>query len=241
MDPPRSEEPLDYAVLAGYLEALANPTRLELLHILREPRLVSDIELRGRARGGFRAERPISSQAVRKHLARLESAGMVRAQRARAGGGGAERHVVDHRMLFAIGEELRRVTRLRPTVSLPAEATMTGRTPRGAARNAGARLIMVYGPHLGTTYALERKAMEEGRGWVIGRRAGLPVCLDHDPFVSMEHAEVLPRAGFELLDLRSNKNGTELNWEQLPRGGSASLRNGDVVGLGRTLLLFRSD
>jgi hypothetical protein len=38
---------------------------------------------------------------------------------------------------------------------------------------------------------------------------------------------------------RGSKNGTMLDFQPLPRGGSAPLTNGDVVGVGRTNLVFR--
>lgn len=42
-----------------------------------------------------------------------------------------------------------------------------------------------------------------------------------------------------LLDLPGNRNGTLLNWKPLARGGVAELKAGDVVGVGRSLLVFR--
>jgi pSer/pThr/pTyr-binding forkhead associated (FHA) protein len=89
-------------------------------------------------------------------------------------------------------------------------------------------------------FPLDARTRGDQRGWVIGRRRSLAVGLDYDPFVSQEHAEVLPvQGGFEVRDLETNKNGTSLNWEPLARGGSRLLEQGDVIGVGRTLLLFR--
>lgn len=227
--------------LASYLEALANPGRLELLSQLRQPRVVGEIELRPTTPGKS-ADRNITRQAVRKQLAKLEEAGLVLRQRVRREGVLVEEHVVNHPMLFALVEELRSVTRLPATVALAPAATMTGRQVEegGRGRSRGARLITVHGSVEGRTFPLESRGLGSDRGWVVGRRRGLAVSLEHDPFVSNEHAEVLLRgARFEVLDLRTNKNGTFLNWEALPRGGSAPLSTGDVIGVGRTLLLFR--
>lgn len=230
----------DFAKLAGYLEALANPGRLALLHQLRQPKAVGEIHLQPSEPGEGRPDRNITRQAVRKHLAKLEEAGLVLSQRGKREGAQVDEHVVNHAMLFALQEELRRVTRLTPTVVLGPAATMTASTREQAAKGRGARLVMVHGPREGQTFALDGRLLQPDRGWVIGRRRGLAVSLDHDPFVSQEHAEILLRGDrFEVLDLRTNKNGTELNWEQLPRGGSAQVSHGDIVGVGRTLLLFR--
>jgi DNA-binding transcriptional ArsR family regulator len=235
---------LDFERLAGYLDALANASRLELLHLLRTPSAVGDIHLRPGAgeADGPRPERNITRQGVRKHLAKLEETGLITTQRGRRDGAVVEEHVVNHQMLFAVSEELRRVTRVVPTVQPASAATLTGGSRDAGSKAKGARLIVVHGGREGQTFTLDPRTRAPERGWVVGRRRGLGVSLDYDPFVSQEHAEVLPRGDrYEVLDLRSNKNGTEVNWETLPRGGSATLSTGDVIGVGRSLLLFRAD
>ncbi len=238
--PAKSQAEFDFPKLADFLEALANPGRLELLHILREPRAVSDIELAPSTTDAASPDRNITRQAVRKQLARLEEAGLV--SRLRGEQGAVDEHVVNHQMLFALMEELRRVTRLTPTVGPPPSSTMTAGRADPTRPSTGARVVIVHGAHEGRAFPLRPSAAAEGRGWVIGRRARLAVTLDYDPFLSQEHAEIRARgAGFEVIDLPSNKNGTEINWEPVPRGGAAPLRHGDVIGVGRTLLLFRTE
>lgn len=228
---------LDFTKIARYLEALANPSRLELLHLLRQPRAAGEIRLRPSIGGGMRPDRPITRQAVRKHLAKLEEAGVITAQR---GAGGHEDYVVNHQMLFALVEEMRRVTQLAPAVSLAPLATMTGAGAEAGPRGKGSRVIVVHGAREGQTFPLDARTAGPAGTWVVGRRRGLAVAMDHDPFVSQQHCELAAGArGWELRDLSTNKNGTELNWEPLPRGGAAPLQTGDVIGVGRTLLLFR--
>jgi DNA-binding transcriptional ArsR family regulator len=241
MEPAGRAQGPDFAKLAGYLDALANPARLELLHLLRQPRAVGDLQLRPSGTSKGSPERNITRQAVRKHLAKLEDAGLVVTQGGRREGLAVEERVVNHQMLYALLEELRRTTQVTPYAPIAGAATMTESGRQGARGSAGARLIVVHGAREGQTFPLSPTKLAGDRGWVIGRGRDLPVGLDYDPFISQEHAEVLAVGdGFELRDLRSNKNGTELNWEALPRGGAATLVTGDVVGVGRSLLLFRA-
>ncbi len=240
MDSSRDE--LDFAKLAWYLDALANPGRLELLHILREPKSVSEIELSpSDPAEDARPDRNITRQAVRKQLARLEEAGLVTRLKAERERPGVDEHVVNHQMLFALTEELRRVTRVTPTVGPAPASTMTMERHDTPSRSAGARVVIVHGTHEGRAFPLRHSAATPGRGWIIGRRARLAVTLDYDPFLSQEHAEIREVGGsFAIHDLASNKNGTFIDWVPVPRGGSAPVHHGDVVGVGRTLLLFRT-
>ncbi len=88
---------------------------------------------------------------------------------------------------------------------------------------------------------LRRDDLGSGRGWAVGRKPGLPVSLEYDPYVSLVNSEVLPVGDRYLLaDLGSSKNGTWLNWR--PVGAEpVPLTQGDVIGVGRSLLVFRRD
>jgi pSer/pThr/pTyr-binding forkhead associated (FHA) protein len=93
----------------------------------------------------------------------------------------------------------------------------------------------VHGFHRG------RRIPLTGSGpWLIGRESTAQVCLDFDPFVSSRHAEVRRKDdGFEVADLYS-RNGTRLDWQGLDRGGQRELADGSIVGVGRSLLVFRT-
>jgi pSer/pThr/pTyr-binding forkhead associated (FHA) protein len=94
---------------------------------------------------------------------------------------------------------------------------------------------MVHGNKAGVSFRLGSK---EGPS-TIGRDGDRTVCVDYDPFVSNRHAEIHLRQGqWALVDTFST-NGTFLNWERLPRGGEVPLRPGDVVGVGKSLFVFR--
>lgn len=237
-----AEDRVDFDNLAPYLTALASPARLELLHLLRTPKSVREITLRPTGHdAALRRERSITDQAVRKHLAKLEDAGLVVTRRGKREGAPVEERLVNHQMLFAVVEQLREVARLPPTVHLEHARTMTIARGRDAETSRGPRLIQVHGRAEGTTYSLGTKPPRDG-AWVVGRRQGLAVTLDHDPYISLEHAAVVPAgAGFAVRDLPRSKNGTWLNWRAVPRGSTVPIVTGDVVGLGKTLLLFRVD
>lgn len=227
--------------LAEYLKALGNPNRLELLYALRTPRAVSDIELHPETtREGENPERAISHQAVRDHLAKLRAIGVVAVQRTERSGNIVDEYVLNHQKLFAIVEELRRLGELRAQQGPEALPTIAAERTPAAARDEGPRFVLVRGQGEGRVFALRKETLSADRGWIIGRKRGLAVSLDYDPFVSAENAEVLLNgAGFTILDLRSSRNGTHLNFKPLPRGGTAPLRDGDIVSVGRTNLVFR--
>lgn len=229
--------------LADSFLALANPVRIELLHELREPRTLGDIRLRAvqANRDDLAPGRVMSRQAVRHHLDALLAAGFVRTEERPRGDGVAEHFVLNHRQLFVLAENVRRLARLKPRETDPGLATipLTGREER--AKRAGPSVVLVHGLNEGTAFALDAK--EPGaRAWVAGRRPDVDIVLDHDPFISGEHTRFLrdSRGQWIVEDVATSRNGTQLNWETLPKGGSAALAPGDVIGLGRTLLVFRT-
>lgn len=237
----RMRDAPDFPRLAEYLKALGNQNRLELLHALRKPRGVRDIELRPEAvKEGENPDRAISHQAVRDHLAKLRAIGVVSVERVEREGGVADEYVLNHRKLFAIVEELRGLGELRASVAPAREETLGAAPPGADAEHAGPRFVLVRGQGEGREFPLRKDNLAAGRGWVVGRKPGLAVSLDYDPFVSTENAEVLlgPQ-GYRVLDVRASRNGTHLNFRPLPRGGEAPLRHGDVVSVGRTHLVFR--
>lgn len=236
---------VEYERLESYLKTLAYASRLELLAALRTPKTLDEIHLTpGASQAGENPDRPISRQAVQNHLDKLHEAGLVRVgETDRKGKRAIHEYTLDQARLFAVCEELRKVSALEPTVALDPNATEGLPESRGAASwETGAKLVLVHGVHEGRAFALKPSLTHPGRGWVIGRTADAAIALEYDPFVSLENAEVV-QVGRQhrLLDLRSSRNGTFLNWRRLPVGGEATLRSGDVIGVGRSLLVFRED
>lgn len=234
---PEATHPQDEALVRA-LAALASPVRFALLRKLRVPRTLSEIEVRTPADEGD-AARKISRQAVREHLDRLIDIGVVTAREAEREYGPTVEYTLNHQTLYALSEELRGLARMRPAAE-PHAATVRGAPPSGDARpGSGPCLVLVKGLEEGRCFPL-RPPPSGMAEWVVGRRRGLAVSLDFDPFISMEHASVTwDGGGFAVLDLPDSRNGTSLNFQPIPKGVPQPLRQGDLVGVGRTLLLFR--
>lgn len=239
MPPP---EPVDYERLEEFLRALSHSRRLELLHLLQVPHALAEIRLApGRQRAGDSPTRPLAKQSVQEHLDKLVEIGVVSAHDAPEGKRGKE-YAVNPQRLYLVSEEFRKVSSVKAhgapsrdvTVATPGDAAVPAMEP-------GPKLVLVHGFLEGKAFMLRRKDIGEGRGWAVGRKAGLPVSLEYDPYVSLVNSEVLPKGDqFLLADLGSSKNGTRLNWR--PVGAEPMpLTQGDVVGVGRSLLVFRRD
>ncbi len=80
--------------------------------------------------------------------------------------------------------------------------------------------------------------LDPGRERVsVGRRTSNDIALAWDEQVSRDHAELThDRAGWSLVDLGS-RNGSFVNGEFLQ--GAQALRDGDVLRLGDSILVFR--
>lgn len=234
--------------LGEILAALGNANRLQLLEQLRTPRILSEIQLKpGVVREGENPDRAISRQAVRLHLDRLIEIGVVLAQKGERPTGVVEEYVVNHQRLFAISEEVRRLGALTPRREGWGMETMSERldTPSDdpSALEDGAEaptLVLVRGLDEGIAFALTAATADASGRWLVGRRRGLPVSLHYDPYVSGIHAAVARgKSGLEVSGLPEGRNGTFVNFKLLPRGLARPLRTGDVIGVGKSLLLYR--
>lgn len=217
-------------LLAEALQAIANATRLRVLRSLQVPRTLHEIEVPIQADDH---DRNIARQTVRAHLDKLLGAGLVTVRPSERSARNAPEYSLNHQALFTLVEDLREVARLRGLVE-PAGATMPG---QAAARpvETGPLLLLVKGVEEGRVFPLH-----ERDAWLIGRRRGADVPLDYDPFVSSENTLIRRAAGaFTVEDLPVSRNGTSLNLRPLERGVPHPLRHGDLVGVGRSLLLFR--
>jgi hypothetical protein len=237
--PPKPRDPaVDYATLGEFLAVLSYPVRLELLSLLRFPHTLSELKLAPHKHAPGSEPRVASRQTIHNHLAKLEDADLVRAETVERGGRAMPQYTVNPPRLYAVLEDLRQVCTIYAGKGLATDATGTLAARDAGEEPKGPRLVLVHGLYEGKWFPLDARTSAEGR-WLVGRKRGLPVALDYDPFVSLEHAVVQARGGdFVVTDLPSSKNGTAVNWRTLPAGGSRVLRPGDVVGVGRSLLCF---
>lgn len=234
-----ADPPLDYERLASFLSALAYPVRLELLHKLQFPHTVGEIEVTPhREDRGRRQDRPLARQTVQGHLDKLMAAGLVRAEPVEQSGKQIPAYQVDPSRLYALIEEIRRLSVMYAGKGATAPGTGTVKADREPVQAEGPHLLLVHGVYEGKVFPLDSSTRGED-GWVIGRDPDLTFSLDYDPFVSERNAKITREDGrFVVHDLEASKNGTYVNWHQLPEGGSWELTSGEVIGVGRSLLSF---
>lgn len=233
----------DLDALVTYLDVLADANRLKLLGILREPKALGEIELTPNpSQAGDNPDRTISRQAVRNHIDRLVDAGLVRVRRAeRDDPRVRNEYVLDTSRLFAVVEELDRLTQIEARADAGPRETLKLGSGGGAEWPDGPKLVLVHGVREGRAFPLDPSARDPPRGWIVGRDPEAQVCLDYDPFVSEQNAEVVVEDGtWRIMDLRASTNRTRVNWEPLPVGGERGLEPGDVIGVGRSRLVFRT-
>lgn len=214
--------------------ALGNINRLKLLLELQEPKGYREIELPpSRADDRGSPDRSISRPAIRRHLDELMEIGVVQQEK----DGRSDVFLLDHARLFAVVENLRELATIRPKVAAEGD-TMDIDVEAPAIESRGPHLVLARGVEEGRVYPLDGEPGQ--RSWELGRDAHLDIPLDYDAYVSSRHARIEHRDGeFLLVDLPSNKNGTYLNWAKLAQGAVAPLAPGDIIGAGRSLLVFR--
>jgi len=231
---------LDFQKLEDQLKALASASRLQLLQRLADPTLLEDIILQPTpSQAGRSPKRPISRPAVLRHLRRLSAQGVVAMRPIRSPSSQtANAYVADRARLYALVDDLRQIAGLGgdnpfdPAPTRQADPQPAGPWPPGA------KLILIRGAQEGRAYGLQRR---EGRVHKIGRAPGCAIRLDYDAFVSMHHCDlVFDGRQHGLRPMAAAKNGTRLNWKRLPPEHIALLQPGDVVGVGRSLLVYRA-
>ncbi|MGQ0537152.1 MAG: FHA domain-containing protein [Methanobacteriota archaeon] len=223
---------IDFESLAKDLHPLGNPKRLHLLHYLTQPHYLEEVA----------SELKMARQSAQKHIDQLLEVGVIRKQHGERASGPVTEYLLDQRRLFTINEEFGKLGTLQPKGGA-ASMEMLSRTQLSPAmpprepptEDATPRLVIVHGMKIGTVVKLK-----PGKGsWLVGRDTSADVPVDYDPFISNRHAEIRAEQGkFKLVDAFST-NGTFLNWRRVDRGAATDLRHGDVVGVGKTLLLFR--
>lgn len=222
------EDPAQLESLADPLQVLGNEKRLHLLEFLTEPHYIREIA----------SELGITRQSAQAHVDKLVDLGVLERRRGQRDQGPVTEFVVVPQRLFAIQERFAEVGRLEPQVDDEDVRAVTQEIGRDEDRGddpASSHLAIVHG------FGQGRRIPLTGSGpWLIGREKTAQVCLDFDPFVSSRHAEIRREgADFELADLYS-RNGTRMDWSPLDRGGQTTLENGAILGVGRTLLVFRT-
>ncbi len=204
--------------LSTWLQPLSNPVRLQLLAFLRQPHYLEEIASHLR----------MSHQAARKHVNQLKQAGLVRPS-ARSDTSIVE-YTIDTTGLLRFNREMEGLCSL-----LHDDPGALGRTP-SPPRLERPCLTIVRGHPTGAHIPLRN-----GHPVTIGRDPASAVAITHDPQVDLRHAELRSDPdGWSVMDLASD-HGTWHNWRPLPRGGQRPLQHGDVVGIGRTMLLFWSE
>lgn len=228
----------DFEQLEQYFSALAYSMRLELLHVLRFPTNLQDIRLKPRqVRAGQSADRPASRQAVQEHLDRLMEIGVVVVEE---GANGRKEYRVNPPKLYRIMEEFRQVGVIMADSMAAPEATAGVDPARTPPQAPGPKLVLVHGLLEGKAFPLRASDAASNGSLLIGRKAGLPVSLEYDPFVSLENSEIVREGDDHLLaDLPTSRNGTWLNWRRLAPGVRAKLEPGDTIRVGRSLLVYR--
>ena len=233
------EAPIDYLTLAEFLSTLGYPVRLALLDKLRLPHKAAEIKLTPhRVDPGHSQDRPLARQTVQSHLDKLVEHGLVLTETTEEGGRTTTYYTANPSRLYALLEDMRRLTlRYAGSGQGPAATGTIGNKVKPV-RAEGPRLLLVHGVYEGKVFRLDGESAVDG-AWTIGRRKGLPIALDYDPYVSTQNA-VIERDGdgFLLRDLEKSKNGTLVNWHRLERGSTHELRSGDVIGVGKSLLSF---
>ena len=222
-------EKVDVDSLSESLKALANPKRLQLLRFLREPHYLEEIA----------SELGMSRQAAQDHVALLHDAGLLEKHAAQRPTG----QVVEYRLVraryFSLFEDLRILGATLPK-TLDEEAllrTVAGPGGSVVTRAEGPELVVIGGFRPGLCAALHRGS--EAPALAIGRDPAAGLVLDWDLMISNRHAEVKGAAkGHVLVDLYS-RNGTLVNGSRVPPGQPVPLRTGDVLQMGRTMLVFR--
>lgn len=236
--------------LARAFEALSYRSRLALLEKLRKPRTVDDIDLRpGNPKPGENADRVLTRQGIRYHLAKLREADLISVRDVIcADGRRRQTFRVDPSGIFELVHRLEE----RFLVDRDGGASWLG-VDETAGRNGGSgeptglpsswlpAVVIVHGPGRGRVISLTSENVEPPRGWAIGSRQDAAVTIPHDAWVAPDHGEIVGKGdAFELIDLRTSGRPTMLDGSQIPLGGSRTLESGHVIGVGRSLLVFRA-
>lgn len=214
-------------------EALSNEKRVHLLDFLTVPKYMEEIA----------SELGITRESARRHIDKLRDADLVEQRPGRRESGPVNEYVVVPQEMFRLAEALRETG-----VQESGEGRHLDTAPGGSATVASREIddpsiIIAHGWELGKRIplgGLGRGPDERSDDWEIGRADDAAVPLGFDPYVSEKHAAI--RRDEDRLALRdlSSTNGTFVNGEELHSGEEHTLASGDVIEVGRSLLVFRN-
>ena len=248
--PAAPPESVDTTRLSLVVSALANKQRLDILRQLVQPKNVSEIKVfreEADPKGGAARMVPLTRQAILSHIEKLEEVNLVGTRVAQKEGAHTKEYFLREDHLFMVLEEIRALGNLAmtaPTEGLPDRTLVRKAEPaKTEGPDALAHLVLIRGIREGRVFPLHSKDPSQ---WWVGRERKVgdeevDVPLEYDLFISRKHAVVkYDDKRWTLRDAES-LNGTTVNWSKLLRGGEeVELKNGDVIGVGRSLLLFRA-
>lgn len=223
---------VDVENLHDRLRALGSPVRLRILGQLRKPKSPSEIRVQASdSMSGYPEDRILSRSTVHEHLKVLESAGLVR----RVAGKGT--YVVDQQHMVKLIDQLGELGRIEPSVRLDVDQTVETEPESETSMPEGPKLVLVNGPRLGESFALE------GTGpWTLGREETTDVALTYDPHVSRRH--LIVRQGekgmFEVEALEGATNPARLDFDTLAPATPQPLVPGSVISVGSSRLVFKA-
>src|SRR5688572_21168153 len=146
MPDPRREDPLDYLTLGESLATLGYPVRLALLDKLRFPHQLKDIRLTPhRVRREANPDRPVARQTIQVHLRLLLDEGLIHHETHDDGAKGITYYVANPTRLYAIAEDLRRLSLRYSGTGKDTDQTGTVSASAQAPDMAGPRLVLVHG------------------------------------------------------------------------------------------------
>lgn len=223
------QDQIDFERLSTYLKALAHPARLEILWRLRIPATPGDIMVKPRRRDeGLQQERAMSRQSIMEHIEHLEEIGVVN----RIADDGS--FVTSAQHLFALVEDMRALSSIETSMPVDVDSTMMQPGHETAKWSPGPKLVLVAGPWEGRAFPLA------GAGpWTLGRASTQTVSLTYDPFASGESARIVRSGdGHEIEGVAGARNPPSVNFAPLVK--ARALVAGDVIGIGRSLLVYQS-
>lgn len=222
------QDQIDFERLSTYLKALAHPARLEILWRLRIPATPGDIVVKPRRRDeGLQQERAMSRQSIMEHIEHLETIGVVNHVPDEGG------YVTSAQHLFAIVEDMRALSAIEATMRVDVDSTMMKPGQETATWLPGRKLVLVAGPWEGRAFGLAG-----GGPWTVGRGSAQTVALTYDPYASAESARVVQEGSdLHIEAVPGARNPPHVNF--VPVARPRILRAGDIIGVGRSLLVYQ--